>query len=151
MKRLQQLIQATAIGFISGITAITPAQSAEEVYFNFGVFERGIPTDSLATFAADGTVDSELAPYITRFPEERQQELRELLGTPLSEIAAQLPGQGELIRNPYGISQLLYSPIGESVLTSLGEIIKTQATKNANLPLRGARLMGAQEHAGVAG
>ena len=149
MERLQQLIQATSIGFISGITAITPAQSAEDIYFNFGVFERGIPTDSLATFAADGTVDSELAPYIARFPEERQQELREILGTPLSEIAAQLPGQGELIGNPYGISQLLYSPMGESVLTSLGEIIKTQGRQNGKLAIRAAIILAAADPEGL--
>ncbi|MEM6867109.1 MAG: alpha/beta hydrolase, partial [Cyanobacteria bacterium P01_C01_bin.121] len=46
------------------MTTSLPARSADNIYLDYGPFGRVLPTTSLESFAENGTIDDELAPYL---------------------------------------------------------------------------------------
>lgn len=143
---IQQLLKTAAISLLSGVIATLPARSADEIYFDYGPFGRVLPASSLEAFAEDGTIDAELAPYLNRLPSEGQQELQRVLGTPIPALS---PGIPEGFEDPFFLSQWLYSPIGESVLTGLGQLIQTQGRQNGYQAIRAAIVLAAADPAGL--
>ncbi|MEO0536438.1 MAG: alpha/beta hydrolase [Cyanobacteria bacterium P01_A01_bin.123] len=139
-------MKTAAISLLSGVIATLPARSADEIYFDYGPFGRVLPASSLEAFAEDGTIDAELAPYLNRLPSEGQQELQRVLGTPIPALS---PGIPEGFEDPFFLSQWLYSPIGESVLTGLGQLIQTQGRQNGYQAIRAAIVLAAADPAGL--
>lgn len=89
------------------------AVSAQRLKLSFGIVERSISIDSLEAYAKTGKVNDELAEYFKYVPKENLQELREALlaPIPLSNVE---------------ISQFLYSPIGETLLETLSQVVQSE-------------------------
>ncbi|MEM1242967.1 MAG: alpha/beta hydrolase, partial [Cyanobacteria bacterium P01_H01_bin.26] len=122
-----------------------PVRSAEELYFDYGVLGRQISVSSLETFATDGTIDDELAPYLNETSLENRRELQRILSTPLMN----LNGMPEQIGDPFMLSQWLYSPIGEIVLATAGLLIQTEGHQNGHQAIRAAMVLAAADPAGL--
>ncbi|MEM9767539.1 MAG: alpha/beta hydrolase [Cyanobacteria bacterium P01_D01_bin.71] len=124
----------------------SPVQAAETIYFDYGLFGRSLPVSSLEAFAADGTIDDELAPYLNGLSPEGKEEFQTILSTPLSSLNS---GISEQISDPFVLSQWLYSPIGDLVLSATGQLIHTQGRQNGQLALRSAIVLAATDPAGL--
>jgi predicted dienelactone hydrolase len=99
------------------------AVSAERLKLSFGIVERSISVDSLETYAKTGEVNDELAAYFKYVPKESLEDLRQALTAPIPLEAVE-------------VSQFLYSPIGETLLENLSQVVQskyrnsTQTTQN---------------------
>ena len=89
------------------------AVSAERLKLSFGIVERSISVDSLETYAKTGQINDELAAYFKYVPEESRGQLREALLAPINLEAV-------------AVSQFLYSPIGETLLESLSQVVQSE-------------------------
>lgn len=89
------------------------AVSAERLKLSFGIVERSISVDSLETYAKTGQINDELAAYFKYVPEESKGQLREALLAPIELDAVE-------------VSQFLYSPIGETLLESLSQVVQSE-------------------------
>ena len=143
---MQRLLTTTTLLLISGITSTVPAHSAETVYLDAGFFGRSLPVSSLEAFAEDGTIDAELAPYLADLSPESRERFQAILSTPLSSLSAEIPEQ---IRDPFALSQWLYSPIGDLVLSTTGQLIQTQGRQNGQQALRSAIVLAAADPGGL--
>lgn len=143
---MQRLLTTTALCLIPGITAALPVHSAEKIYFDYGFLGRSLPVSSLEAFAEDGTIDAELAPYLDSLPPESHAGLQTILSTPLSSLSAEIPEQ---IGDPFAISQWLYSPIGDLVLSTTGNLVQTQGRQNGQQALRAAIVLAASDPDGL--
>ncbi len=101
--------------FITCLPALTAnrAVSAERLKLSFGIVERSISVDSLETYAKTGEINDELAAYFKYVPEENRGQLREALLAPIRLGAVE-------------VSQFLYSPIGETLLENLSQIVQSE-------------------------
>ena len=142
----RRILQASALSLLSGIIASFPVRAADEIYLDYGPFGRVIPASSIESFAADGTVDDELAPFINAIPEERQPDFQRVLSTPLELLSSGIP---EEVTDPFILSQWLYSPIGESVLARIGRLIQTEGHQNGQRAIRAAIILAAADPAGL--
>jgi len=109
-------LNAALSGFIAcALPVLTPnrAVSAERVKLSFGIVERSISVNSLETYAKTGQVNDELAAYFKYVPEENRGELREALLAPIPLGAVE-------------VSQFLYSPIGETLLETLSQVVQSE-------------------------
>ncbi|MGB6297728.1 MAG: alpha/beta hydrolase [Rivularia sp. (in: cyanobacteria)] len=89
------------------------AVSAERLKLSFGIVERSISVDSLETYAKTGQINDELAAYFKYVPKESRAELRQALLAPIELGAVE-------------VSQFLYSPIGETLLESLSQVVQSE-------------------------
>ncbi|MEM1289852.1 MAG: alpha/beta hydrolase [Cyanobacteria bacterium P01_H01_bin.162] len=142
----RRLLTATALCLTSGITLALPVGSAETIYFDYGLWGRSLSTSSLEAFAADGTVDAELASYLAGLPPTDQQELQRILNTPLQTLGSDTFAQ---MSDPFVLSQWLYTPMGDTFLASLGLLIQTQSGQNGQQALRAAMILAAADPAGL--
>ncbi|MFG6096330.1 alpha/beta hydrolase [Leptothoe sp. ISB3NOV94-8A] len=145
-KVIRRLVQAMALGVLSGIMSPLPVRSADELYFDYGVLGRQISISSLEAFATEGTIDDELAPYLDRVSPENRQAFQRTLSTPLVALNDGIPEQ---IADPFVLSQWLYSPIGELVLANAGQLIKTEGRHNGQRAIRAAMVLAAADPAGL--
>ncbi|MEM0978988.1 MAG: alpha/beta hydrolase, partial [Cyanobacteria bacterium P01_H01_bin.58] len=111
-----RLLQTATLGLLSGLATALPARSAENIYFDYGHFGRVLPVSSLEKFAADGTVDANLAAYVDGLSPAAQARFQTLLSTPITALGPEVP---EEIGDPFSLSQWLYTPIGDIALTSM--------------------------------
>ncbi|WP_031293898.1 alpha/beta hydrolase [Leptolyngbya sp. Heron Island J] len=143
---IRRLVQTTALGVLSGIMVTLPVRSADKLYFDYGVLGRQVSVSSLETFATDGTIDDELAPYLNQISPENRQEFQRILSTPLVALNDGIPEQ---IADPFVLSQWLYSPIGELVLATAGQLIQTEGRQNGQQAIRAAMVLAAADPAGL--
>mgnify|MGYP001799294125 CR=1 FL=1 len=145
-KVIRRLVKATALGVLSGMMVALPVRSADKLYFDYGVLGRQISVSSLETFATDGTIEDELAPYLNQISPENRQELQRILNTPFLALGDGIPEQ---IGDPFVLSQWLYSPIGEIVLATTGQLIQTEGRQNGHQAMRAAMVLAAADPAGL--
>jgi predicted dienelactone hydrolase len=109
------LLNAALSCFIACVPVLTAnrAVSAERLKLSFGIVERSVSVDSLETYAKTGEVNDELAAYFKYVPKENRGELREALLAPIPLRAVQ-------------VSQFLYSPIGETLLENLSQVVQSE-------------------------
>ena len=143
---MRRLVQAMALSVLSGMIVTLPVRSADKLYFDYGVLGRQISVSSLETFAIDGTIDAELAPYLDEISLEKRLELQRILSTPLVSLSNDMPEQ---IGDPFVLSQWLYSPIGDIVLESVGQLIQTGGHQNGQQAIRAAMVLAAADPAGL--
>jgi predicted dienelactone hydrolase len=115
---------------------VKPAPAAERVILTYGFAEISTSVESLRNYAERGEVDEALAPYLDFLSEAQRSQLRSVL-------------QARPNIGPVSISQLLYSSIGNTVLRSLGDIIRTPSRRNGAKGLRGALVLAAAEPGGL--
>ncbi len=109
---------------------IHPALGAERITFSYGLLEQSIPIKSLDTYAETGKVDEDLATYTNSVNKKQLTQLRKVLITPISLNATE-------------ISQFLYTPIGERLLTNLGKVIQTESRLSGFYAIRAALILAA--------
>ncbi|MEM9246369.1 MAG: alpha/beta hydrolase, partial [Cyanobacteria bacterium P01_F01_bin.153] len=81
-----RLFQALGIGLGAGVIAALPVKSAEEIYFDYGLFGRSLPVSSLENFAETGIIDENLSPFLGLIGPEQQQQFRRVLSTPIGDL-----------------------------------------------------------------
>ncbi|MEM9215291.1 MAG: alpha/beta hydrolase [Cyanobacteria bacterium P01_F01_bin.150] len=101
------------------------AQAAERLFFFFGPFQLSVYIDSLEKFAEDGHIEKDLALYLNRVDEDDREEFRKILLQPVDVNALEL-------------SRVLNTPIGEMVLTQLGNVVTLPSGGNGQYALRAA-------------
>lgn len=123
---------ALVIGLLPIFGLETPVLAAERIYLSYTALERSIAVDALETYARTGKIDQDLAGY-TRYlsPQQLVQLRRVLLARiDLSAVAA---------------SQFFYTPIGETLLERLGQLIQTEARQPGFYALRSALILAAAD------
>lgn len=130
------LILALSIWLFPIAGTIRPALGADRIYFTYGALETSIPVDSLQNYAKTGKVDAYLAPYIKRLSIKQRAKFQRIL---LNRIDL----------TPVAISQFFYSPIGETLLTRIGELIQTRAGLSGFYGLRAALILSAVDPQGL--
>ena len=143
---MRQLVKATALSVFSSIVVALPVRSADTLYFDYGVLGRQISISSLEKFAIDGTIDTELMPYLDQISPEKRQEFQRILSTPLADLSDGIPEQ---ISDPFVLSQWLHSPIGEIILAAAGQHIQTRRRQNGQQAIRAAMVLAAADPAGL--
>ncbi|MEM6840340.1 MAG: alpha/beta hydrolase [Cyanobacteria bacterium P01_C01_bin.120] len=146
IKSAHRLLQATVIGLLSGLATAVSAHSAETIYLDYGLLGRAIPVTSLEEFAADGTIDDELAPYLAGLSPATQEQFRLLLSTSITAFGSEVP---EEISHPFVLSQWLHTPIADIVLASAGLLVETEAHQNGQTALRAAIILATADSAGL--
>ncbi len=137
-KSYKQFIWLTiALGSISTaclmpVLVPRPVLGAERLTLSYGLVERSVSIDSLEQYAKTGKVDDELAAYVQYAPQERLQQLRQVLLTPI----------------PLGVvevSQFLYTPIGERLLENLAEVIQGENPSSGLYAIRASLILAAAD------
>lgn len=136
-KHLHQLgILLGSLGFLLLPIAIPDsAVAAEGIYVSYGVFESRIPIKALEVYAKTGKLE-DLAAYVKYFSPEQLAQLRRVL---LSEIDL----------SSVAVSQFLYTPVGETLLKRLGQVIQTEARQPGFYAIRGSLILAAADPQGL--
>lgn len=127
-----------ALGLMSSALSIftaLPTIGAEQIYISYGLLERSISINSLETFAKTGEIDEELDFYARQATPEQLEQVREVLQT-------------EIPLDVVSVSQFLYTPIGESLLNRLDEVIQTEARQPGSTAIRAALILAADDPEG---
>ena len=117
------------IGMLPAILQAKPAFAAERMRVFVGPLEFSISIDSLEIFATEGRIRQDLAFYTNRLDESTVQELRQVL-------------QKRFNTNPFTLYQITRTPLTESLLRRLGNVIQMGHDLNGFYALRSA-LVGA--------
>ncbi len=134
-KAFSQWAMATTVSLVPLLFG-TPARAAERVLIQYGAFSRSISVASLEAFARDGTADSTLQALLRRVSPERRENIRNAL-------------TASRAINPAVLSQLLYTPTGETMLELTGRPIQTAANQNGAVAIRGALVLAANQPEGL--
>jgi len=115
---------------IAGITATivgwcSPSLGAARLSIALKSFEFSLPITDLETYAKTGVITQEFDAYARAVPPESLSTLREILQRPAN-------------LNPYAVSRMVYTPIGDIVLRRLGAVLQTGSHQNGALALRSA-------------
>lgn len=110
----------------------SPVLAAERIYLSYTALERSIAVDALETYAKEGKINQDLAGYTRYLNPQQLAQLRRVLITriDLSAVAA---------------SQFFYTPIGETLLERLGQLIQTEARQPGFYALRSALILAAAD------
>ncbi|MGK7874040.1 MAG: alpha/beta hydrolase [Xenococcaceae cyanobacterium] len=129
-------VRSLALGMISAVVTAIPVSAAERIYFNYGALGLSIGVDSLETFAKEGTINKELDFYLRRVSEEDQAKFREAL-LKREDI------------NPVQLYRFLSTPMGEEILTQIGNLINIQGGRNGKYGIRAAVFQAAADPEGL--
>ncbi|MGQ9872463.1 alpha/beta hydrolase [Leptodesmis sp.] len=121
------LLSASFIGSV-----VSPVKAAERVNFNYGPLDFSVSVRSLAAFAKDGTVNSDLAFLINRLKPEQREKFRSFLTSRYQ-------------FSPVLMAQFFYSSLGEQLLMYLGELIQAPANQNGFYGIRAALIQAAAD------
>ncbi len=106
--------------------------SAERIYVTYGPVEVSVPIESLALFAKEGQIDSNLDGF-AQYANESQ----------LADIRSALQAKAEI--SQVTIAQFLYTPQGEVLLKRLGRLIQTKARQPGFYAIRAALILAASD------
>lgn len=120
----------------TAVCTAAPALGAERIYVTYGPVEVSVPIESLALFAKEGQIDSNLDGF-AQYANESQ----------LAEIRSALQGKAEI--SQVTIAQFLYTPQGEVLLKRLGRLIQTQARQPGFYAIRAALILAASDPEGL--
>jgi predicted dienelactone hydrolase len=120
----------------TAVCTAAPALGAERIYVTYGPVEVSVPIESLALFAKEGQIDSNLDGF-AQYANESQ----------LAEIRSALQAKAEI--SQVTIAQFLYTPQGEVLLRRLGRLIQTQARQPGFYAIRAALILAASDPEGL--
>lgn len=120
----------------TAVCTAAPALGAERIYVTYGPVEVSVPIESLALFAKEGQIDSNLDGF-AQYANESQ----------LAEIRSALQAKAEI--SQVTIAQFLYTPQGEVLLKRLGRLIQTQARQPGFYAIRAALILAASDPEGL--
>ena len=114
-----------ALGIIPPVLAAVPVEAAEKILINYKSALVSIEVDSLETFAVEGTINRELEPYAKEFDSKTLAEFRQVL----------IKRQNA---NPVQLYRFLRTPMGEEILTQVGNIFNLPGGRNGKYAIRAA-------------
>ena len=120
----------------TAVCTAAPAMGAERIYVTYGPLEESVPIESLALFAKEGKIDSNLDGFAQYFKESQLAEIRSAL-------------QAEAEISHVTIAQFLYTPQGEVLLKRLGRVIQTKARQPGFYAIRAALILAASDPEGL--
>ncbi|HEY9780821.1 MAG TPA: alpha/beta hydrolase [Leptolyngbyaceae cyanobacterium] len=127
----------SSLGWLLPNVVMTPScLAAERIYFSYGAIERTISVASLEAYAKEGKIDDDLATYAEYVSAQRLIQLQRVL-------------QARIQLSPVAVSQFLYTPVGETLLQRLGEVIQTEARQPGFYALRAALILAAADQDGL--
>ena len=127
----------SSLGWLLPNAVMTPSSlAAERIYFSYGAIERTISVASLEAYAKEGKIDDDLATYAEYVNPQRLIQLQRVL-------------QARIQLSPVAVSQFLYTPVGETLLERLGEVIQTEARQPGFYALRAALILAAADQDGL--
>lgn len=127
----------SSLGWLLPNAVMTPSSlAAERIYFSYGAIERTISVASLEAYAKEGKIDDDLATYAEYVSAQRLIQLQRVL-------------QARIQLSPVAVSQFLYTPVGETLLQRLGEVIQTEARQPGFYALRAALILAAADQDGL--
>ncbi|PPT05490.1 Hypothetical protein CKA32_003867 [Geitlerinema sp. FC II] len=109
-----------------------PLNAAERIGFAIGPIELSVSVTDLEQFSETGEVSDELGFYLKFFNDEERAEFQTFL-------------QKRYEVDPVPVAQFLYSPMGESLLVYLGEMVQTRSRTNGGQSLRAAAILSASD------
>ena len=136
--RTRRLIAPKYLGLFAftAVCTAAPALGAERIYVTYGPVEVSVPIESLALFAKEGQIDSNLDGF-AQYANESQ----------LAEIRSALQAKAEI--SHVTIAQFLYTPQGEVLLKRFGRLIQTQARQPGFYAIRAALILAASDPEGL--
>lgn len=136
--RTRRLIAPKYLGLFAftAVCTAAPALGAERIYVTYGPVEVSVPIESLALFAKEGKIDSNLDGF-AQYANESQ----------LAEIRRALQAKAEI--SQVTIAQFLYTPQGEVLLRRLGRLIQTKARQPGFYAIRAALILAASDPEGL--
>ncbi|MEG4573058.1 alpha/beta hydrolase [Microcoleus sp. N3A4] len=120
----------------TAVCTAAPAWGAERIYVTYGPLEESVPIESLALFAKEGKIDSNLDGF-AQYVKKAQ----------LAEIRSALQAKAEI--SNVTIAQFLYTPQGEVLLKRLGRVIQTKARQPGFYAIRAALILAASDSEGL--
>lgn len=116
--------------------ASVPTLAAEKFSIPYSGVRFNLTIQDLDVYAATGKLQGELASYAQRATPEQMAELRQTL-------------QARINVPAFAVSQFLYSNLGETLLKSVGEDLRTGANQNGFYGLRSAFILAANDPDGL--
>ncbi|MEG4862128.1 MULTISPECIES: alpha/beta hydrolase [Microcoleaceae] len=120
----------------TAVCTAAPAFGAERIYVTYGPLEESVPIESLALFAKEGKIDSNLDGF-AQYAKKSQ----------LAQIRSALQAKAEI--SPVTIAQFLYTPQGEVLLERLGRVVQTKARQPGFYAIRAALILAAADPEGL--
>ncbi|MEG5066322.1 alpha/beta hydrolase [Microcoleus sp. B3-A4] len=120
----------------TAVCTAAPAMGAERIYVTYGPLEESVPIESLALFAQEGKIDSNLDGFAQYIKESQ-----------LADIRSALQAKAEI--SQVTIAQFLYTPQGEVLLKRLGRVIQTKARQPGFYAIRAALILAASDPEGL--
>ncbi|MEG4996090.1 alpha/beta hydrolase [Microcoleus sp. B4-D4] len=120
----------------TAVCTAAPAFGAERIYVTYGPLEESVPIESLALFAKEGKIDSNLDGF-AQYAKKAQ----------LAQIRSALQAKAEI--SPVTIAQFLYTPQGEVLLERLGRVVQTKARQPGFYAIRAALILAAADPEGL--
>jgi predicted dienelactone hydrolase len=130
LRKYLGLLAFTAVG------TATPAIAADRIYITYGPLEVSVPIESLALFANEGKIDSNLDGF-AQYAKKGQ----------LDQIQNALQARAEV--RAVTIAQFLYTAQGELLLERLGRVIQTKARQPGFYAIRAALILAASDPEGL--
>lgn len=136
--RTRRSIASKYLGLFAftAVCTAAPALGADRIYVTYGPLEVSVPIESLALFAKEGKIDSNLDGF-AQYAKKTQ----------LAEIRTALQARAEI--SPVTIAQFLYTPQGEVLLERLGRVIQTKARQPGFYAIRAALILAASDEEGL--
>ena len=136
--RTRRLFAPKYLGWFAftAVCTAAPALGAERIYVTYGPLEESVPIESLALFAKEGKIDSNLDGF-AQYAKPVQ----------LAEIRSALQARAEI--SHVTIAQFLYTPQGEVLLERLGRVIQTKARQPGFYAIRAALILAASDSEGL--
>lgn len=123
------------LAIISSLITAIPAKAAEKIYFYYGPAQFSLSVNSLSKFAETGVINQDLSLYLKKATPEQLAEFRQTL-------VLQYPS------NPIQVFQFFNTPIGEDILTRIGDLINIPGGINGKFALRTAIIQASQDPQG---
>jgi predicted dienelactone hydrolase len=133
--KVKILLRAFSVGLLLPTFLIRPVLGAQRINFSYGILERSISVNSLDNYARTGKADDELSGYLRYVGKDKLPQLRQVLLTPIP-------------LNVVQVSQFLYTPIGETLLSKIGEVIQQETHASGFYAIRAALILGAADPKG---
>lgn len=123
-------------GWLLPTTGTNPTLAAERIYASYAALERSISVAALEVYAKEGKLVDNLGLY-TKYlnPQQLAQLRRVLLARVDLDVVA--------------TSQFFYTPLGETLLERLGQVIQTESRQPGFYALRSALILAAADPEGL--
>ncbi len=122
---IKKFKNSLVIGLFASLLNTLPIKAAEKILLTYGSLKLSLPVSSLSNYAKDGTIDSELDPYLNMISTDEKAQFRSLL-------------TNKLALDPVVTSRFLNSDIGEEILVNMGKAVMIEGGINGKYAIRAA-------------